>query len=82
MEDKHYRYLRNLLAIIHRDGGHYVEEHGIDKAVEDAIAVWGELSVAESEAYEILRFPIPSPGRDLRLERWIEAYRERHPMDV
>ena len=28
--------LRNLLALIHRDGGHYVEEHGLDKALEDA----------------------------------------------
>jgi len=30
--------LRNLLARIHRDGGHYVEEHGLDKALEDADA--------------------------------------------
>lgn len=28
--------LRNLLAVIHGDGGHYVAEHGIDKATEDA----------------------------------------------
>lgn len=28
--------LRDLLAVIHRDGGHYVEEHGLDKAIEDA----------------------------------------------
>jgi hypothetical protein len=30
--------LRNLLARIHRDGGHYLEEHGLDKALEDADA--------------------------------------------
>jgi hypothetical protein len=30
--------LRNLLARIHRDGGHYVERHGLDKALEDADA--------------------------------------------
>ena len=29
--------LNELLAVIHRDGGHYVQEHGIEKAVEDAI---------------------------------------------
>jgi hypothetical protein len=29
--------LGNLLAIIHRDGGHYLAEHGWEKAVEDAI---------------------------------------------
>jgi hypothetical protein len=28
--------LNNLLAVIHRDGGHYVSEHGKTKAVEDA----------------------------------------------
>ena len=31
--------LQNLLAIIHRDGGHYTEEHGLEKSVEDAIKV-------------------------------------------
>lgn len=30
--------LRDLLAVIHRDGGHYVEAHGLDKAIEDAHA--------------------------------------------
>lgn len=29
-------HLRNLLARIHRDGGHYVTAHGIDKATLDA----------------------------------------------
>lgn len=28
--------LRELLCVIHRDGGHYVEKHGIEKAVADA----------------------------------------------
>ena len=38
--DKDYEHLLNeLLAIIHRDGGHYVQEHGIEKAVEDAINI-------------------------------------------
>lgn len=27
--------LKNLLAIIHRDGGHYTEKHGITKACGD-----------------------------------------------
>ena len=30
------RHLSNLLARIHRDGGHYEAQHGIDKAVADA----------------------------------------------
>ena len=28
--------LLNLLAVIHRDGGHYVTQHGLNKACEDA----------------------------------------------
>jgi len=38
-EVPYYHHLMNLLAVIHRDGGHYVEEHGLEKAVEDAINV-------------------------------------------
>lgn len=30
----------NLLAVIHGDGGHYVTEHGWEKACEDAAAKW------------------------------------------
>lgn len=26
-----------LLSVIHRDGGHYIEEHGWDKAIRDAV---------------------------------------------
>lgn len=29
-------HLMNLLAIIHRDGGHFVSDHGIDQGVERA----------------------------------------------
>lgn len=28
--------LKNLLAVIHRDGGHYTEEHGIEKSIKEA----------------------------------------------
>jgi hypothetical protein len=36
-------HLMNLLARIHRDGGHYTQDHGIDKSVADAdekIVAW------------------------------------------
>jgi len=33
------RHLENLLAVIHRDGGHYVGRHGLDKAVADATEI-------------------------------------------
>ncbi|HMX92324.1 MAG TPA: hypothetical protein PLY42_13205, partial [Nitrospira sp.] len=39
------RRLINLLCRIHRDGGHYITEHGLDKAVEDA-----DIRVAEQNA--------------------------------
>lgn len=35
--------LFNLLAIIHKDGGHYTTEHGAQKATEDAIHIVGNL---------------------------------------
>ena len=31
--------LRGLLAVVHRDGGHYFYEHGMEKSVEDAIKI-------------------------------------------
>ena len=30
-------HLGNLLAVLHGDGGHYLDEHGMDKAVADAL---------------------------------------------
>ena len=40
--------LLNLLAVIHRDGGHYQAEHGTRKAVADACKEWQRLiSIAE-----------------------------------
>ena len=35
--------LLNLLAVIHRDGGHYQAKHGTRKAVEDACKEWQRL---------------------------------------
>ncbi len=38
-------HIYNLLAIIHRDGGQYASEHGIEKACDDAgaqVATWLE----------------------------------------
>ena len=41
--DSYEAMLRNLLARIHGDGGHYVEQHGVDKAAAAAdalVAAW------------------------------------------
>ncbi len=37
--------LLNLLAVVHRDGGHYTEEHGVDKSVEDGMKIISDLIV-------------------------------------
>ena len=47
MSKEHKRHLLNLLAIIHRDGGHYVAEHGLDKAVQDAMEIVAKLIHSE-----------------------------------
>jgi len=36
-------YLGELLAVIHRDGGHYQDEHGTPKAYRDALAIIHDL---------------------------------------
>lgn len=43
MSDEAKRHLGNLLARIHRDGGHYEEEHGTEKAVKDADHIVAQL---------------------------------------
>jgi len=51
--------LKNLLAIIHRDGGHYVAEHGLEEATDDAIAIVGflreQLDSIEYDTREAIR---------------------------
>lgn len=41
--------LDDLLAVIHRDGGHYQAEHGTAKAIEDAIAAVHALRAANGD---------------------------------
>ena len=40
-------HLLNLLAVIHGDGGHYTDKHGIDKSVKDAIIIVSKALVKE-----------------------------------
>ena len=46
--------LKNLLAIIHRDGGHHTAKVGIVQSVEDAHLVWAELMSEVGMSKEIL----------------------------
>jgi len=52
-------HLVNLLARIHRDGGHYLEEHGLEKAVADADQ---KVAVLNSE----LPAPVPLNPKEIK----------------
>jgi hypothetical protein len=56
--DEARRDLGEILAVIHRDGGHYTGEHGISKSVADAHATWAVMVRERDEAraeVEVLR---------------------------
>ncbi len=39
----------NVLAVIHRDGGHYIQKHGVDKACKDAISKISDDKIASEK---------------------------------
>jgi hypothetical protein len=47
--------LENILCIIHRDGGHYIAEHGIQKAFDDALEIHYRLREAEENLSTIVQ---------------------------
>lgn len=50
--DEIHHQLLNLLALAHRDGGHYVDEHGVEKSIADARDVmWRELTDEQRLAF-------------------------------
>lgn len=53
--DEAVRQRDNLLARIHRDGGHYTEQHGVAKSVEDADRRVAEAYGDLAEAVRLLR---------------------------
>lgn len=55
MEFMEARQLADLLARIHRDGGHYQDEHGTDKAVKDADKIVAELYGALEDSQHALK---------------------------
>jgi len=46
------RALRNLLAILHSDGGHHTQEVGITQSVQDAHQVWARLLTQRDTAHQ------------------------------
>jgi hypothetical protein len=69
-EEEMERHLRNLLAVVHRDGGHYTSEHGIEKSVKDAM----ELVPLLRADKDCLRDQILAYQKDLALCRRIFYY--------
>lgn len=52
--DEARRNLGEILAVIHRDGGHYTGEHGISKSVADAHAAWAAVILEREQLKEKL----------------------------
>ena len=50
--------LSELLAIIHRDGGHYQAAHGAEKAAADAATVWANLQAKLREAEPVAQWRV------------------------
>jgi rubrerythrin len=46
--------LGDILAVIHRDGGHYTEEHGLERSARDATRRVSELREGLAEALRLL----------------------------
>jgi len=52
--DEARRELGEILAIIHRDGGHHTGKHGISKSVADAHATWADVVRERDEAHALI----------------------------
>lgn len=48
--DANAKWLGELLAVIHRDGGHYQSQHGDEKAVDESHRIWARLITERDEA--------------------------------
>jgi len=62
--DEARRDLGEILAIIHRDGGHYTGEHGISKSVADAHATWAAMVAERDELKAKLEAELPAMWRE------------------
>jgi len=49
IEHKYKHPLFNLLSVMHRDGGHYVDKYGVDKATKDAMDIYYDLRARVEE---------------------------------
>ena len=61
--DEARRDLGEILAVIHRDGGHHTGEHGLSQSVADAHATWASVVRERDEARaEVERLRNADPG--------------------
>lgn len=77
------RAVSDLLAIVHRDGGHYESQHGTEKAAKDAVTLWyanaAKLDTDNHELAECYRLSgaDPDSNEDWRLApNAVQAVRE------
>jgi hypothetical protein len=73
--------LTNLLCRIHRDGGHYFNAHGLDKAFDDADTIVADLN-ANSDSYReqntnLREQLVQEEGKHTELQRQLDSYREK-----
>ncbi|MBV5322597.1 MAG: hypothetical protein JZU60_02030 [Ilumatobacteraceae bacterium] len=73
-------HLGNLLAVIHRDGGHYQDAHGTDKAVADAMLIVPNL-IADLYAEKSLRHSRESALESLT-QTYVDVVEERSKLEA
>lgn len=62
MENNAGYWLGELLAVIHRDGGHYQSQHGTEKAVRDAIDTVNQLRIKlDNAGWREMHGPVHCP---------------------
>ena len=65
--------LRNLLCVIHRDGGHHITAHGLDQSVQDAMEVFYNLRDLPEQLAAALA---ACEAKDKRITLALEFYNE------
>lgn len=60
-----------IMAVLHRDGGHYLAEHGTDKALADAIAKHNEAERERDRAIELLMPHLSHKPKDGKVCSWV-----------
>ena len=76
------RQLVNMLCIIHRDGGHYIAEHGREKAYEDACEKLHEWKVACDELADERALRFDAQHQIAKTTRLANEEMDRHKREM